>query len=577
MSWIVSLSQKYSKHEEEGISLYLRGDIFSLGSTEFTGPQDPQSLRSVFAALKKDPAGSWEQIQGNFSAVLTTEDRLLLYRSPFSPYLLFFNTSGVSDDLRTFLQVSHNFSSEYLKKFVLDMPSLQFNSTLTPLEGVSRLAPHTLANFTRPEVLTTQPLAWQRYSLYEGSRTLDDSAQAVRRTLENILKWHLLKKAPTHVELSGGLDSSFVASCLADLSPGPIRAHMYAFPQNPSHTFSEKCAKEVALKKHIHLEIIDSEKLIRTDLSEPGPFQNEPIDFFWQGALFGRLCQNILQPNSLLFTGFGADQIFMRNQAVLSAVYHRDGFRAGLPWVRAIAESLHRPSLNFYYQYLLSSLPEKFFLSLLNSTRNWRVNPFKVDELRPQFSQNEQVVWIKEQENLLELQREGQVLEQRFFEPYYPHSQLNYLVAPGYVLGSYLEEVGIDYIHPFCDPRMLDVAHAKIPFSQIHDFKNTYKHLLRLAMQGVVPETVRTRKRDEFSFDGYFFALLKHNKEFLYSLLDSIIKENPDWIDRRSAEKSFELLFFGGSSNSEVKLTRLLAYSYWKRNFLYQTGKTDKS
>jgi len=568
MNWIVSLSPKFSRYTEAGLTLYLRGEVFAVGSTTFRGSQDPKSLPALLSLLKKDPIQGWEQTHGNFSAVLQIENRLFLYRSPFSPHLLFWSPKGVSDDLRTFHQMSHNFSSEYFRNFVLDLPSLQFNSSLTPLEGVSRLAPHCAAIFSSDSAPKIKCFDWNPYSLVESSWSSEESAEAVRDTLEDILKWHLFRRAPAHVELSGGLDSSFVASFLADLSSEPIEAHMYAFKQNPSHAFSENCAREVASRKHIHLQVFDSESLIKTDLSQQSPFQNEPVDFFWQGALFGRLCQSFLKRNALLFTGFGADQIFMRNQSVISAVRKRSGFLSGLPWVHSIAESLNRPALNFYYQYLLSSLPETVLLSILQSTRSWKINPFKVDEFKPQILQNETISWLSPPTDLLHLQKAGHLLEERFFEPLYPHPQMNYFVAPHYVLGPYLEEIEVDYIHPFCDPRMVDLVYRKIPFAQIHDFKNPYKNILRLAMTGIVPETVRNRKRDEFSFDGYFFALFNNNKDFLYSLLDSIIEEHSDWIDERRAKKSFELLFFGGSSNSEIKMTRLLAYSYWKRNFL---------
>ena len=576
MSWIVSLSKKYLKYEEPHFTLFVRGEVFSVGSTQFEGPHDPRVLETLVSHLKDDPLNAWEQTQGSFTAVLQFKDRLFLYRSPFSPHLLFWSSEGVSDDLRIFHRMSHNFSSAYFQSFVLDFPSLQFNSPLTPLNDISRLAPHSRVSFSKGSAPETKWFAFQPYILPESSWSPTESATAVRTTLETVLKWHLDKKAPIHVELSGGLDSSFVASFLADLSAEPIEAHMYAFKQNPSHAFSENCAREVAANKKIALQVFDSQSLVTTDLSKPAPFQNEPVDFFWQGALFGRLCQSFLRKKALLFTGFGADQIFMRNQNIISAVFQKSGFGSGLPWVRSIAESLNRPALNFYYQYVLSCLPEKFLLSLLKSTHHWRINPFKVDELKPHFLQNELIRWIKSPVDLLDLQKTGQLLEERFFEPYYPHAPMNYFVAPGYVLGPYLEEVGVEYIHPFCDPRMLDLVHKQIPFEHIHDFKNPYKNILRLAMTGIVPETVRTRRRDEFSFDGYFFSLFNFNRDFLESLLDDTLKDHQDWIDKHLVRKSFQLLFFGGSSNSEVKLTRLLAYSYWKRNFLDSSAQSGR-
>ncbi|NDG26011.1 MAG: asparagine synthetase B family protein, partial [Proteobacteria bacterium] len=457
--------------------------------------------------------------------------------------------------------------------FVLDFPSLQFSSSRTPLKNVFRLPPSTLVTLTRHSAPTEELFPKESYQLVENNLSLEDAASQLKETLQNILQWHLAKGKTVATELSGGLDSSFVASFLADLSPKPIEALMYAYRKHPSHKFSEECAQIVARKKQINLRVFDSSEVPSVNLAEAAPYQNEPVDFFWQGALFGPICREFVKPDSLLITGFGCDQILMRNNQVLQLLARKKGIVASLPWVREVARSVNRPAANFTLQFLISRMPPGFLVRLLDSTRRMKINPFKIDELLPEVTRTDRVDWfIKEGKPLSSallwnLTQAEKHWESRVFEADLPHSNLNYLVAPQYVIQPYLEFQGVEYVHPFCDFRMIDFVYTQIPFQFIHDFSRPYKNLLRQAMLNITPEEVRNRKRDEFSFDGYFFSVLKANEELLRDFLRSACDDFSDWIDRRGIFRSFESMLFGVFSNSETKLARLLSYLVWKHHF----------
>jgi len=568
----------YRSFTREPLTLFLKGDIWAIKGQTFSSPDDSLILSSLFNLYSAVPHDTWQKVQGDFTAVVIGPDFIEAYRSPFSPHLLFWHKRTITDQLIELSKepdFGFEFSTDYLKDFVLDVPSLQFGLSETPLKHVQRLTPHTRLFLQGDSQPLIEQYDFEPYHLCNSQVSLNTSALELRDKLRQVLSWHLAKQGSLAAELSGGLDSSFVASLLSDLRPNSLEAHMFSFRRNPSHLFSEECAQHVAKEKGIKLNIVDSDLAEVNDLSNSNIYQNEPVDFYWQGALFGNLSRSFLKPNTLLFTGFGCDQLFMRNAAILNIVAQEQGFFSGLELVKEIAHSLNRSSLNFSYQYLLNQLPQTIKEALVDMSRTWKINPFKIDELVPEASRWERISWIKKHNQpvtgsyLQQARQRGQEIQSRFFHPLMPQPNLNYLIAPQYVLGPYLEPNGITYIHPFCDSRIIDFAFKKVRFSFIHDFKSPYKQFLRESMRGIVPEKVRTRPQDEFSFDGYYYRFLKKNEAFLRNLVEEALPENEDWIEPQLFRKAFESMLFGGYTQSEVAISRFLSYLVWKRLFCY--------
>ena len=570
---LVSVSQFCRRMSVGQSTLLVLGDVFSLFGKSFMGPNDPQALPTLFESLRKDSKQTWPNINGQCSCVWMDDNKIEIFRSVFSPHTLFFSQKGVSDQLRMLAERHTVFSDEYTANFILDLPSSQFASPLTPLKNVYRIQPASLVHLAAHSEPKIEMLPQEPYRLKESQIPGEEISERLRDTLKTILNWHLSKGNQVSAELSGGLDSSFVASYLSVLSPSPIEGLMYAYRKHPSHAFSEDCARVVARDKHINLRVFDSSEIPTPQLDDIGPYQNEPVDFFWQGTLFGPICRNFIKPGGLLFTGFGCDQLLMRSNQIVRILARKKGVLATLPLVRELAKALNRPATNFTVQFLVSRLPQTLLIRGLDLTRTLRINPLKIDELAPEITKADRISWFLEDGRALSANslfhriQAAEVLENRFFEPDLPHSNLNYLVAPQYVIQPYLESLGVQYIHPFCDSRMIDFVYNETPYGVIHDFSRPYKNLLREAMKGITPETVRNRKRDEFSFDGYFFSFLKTNEAFLRGLIEEASREFSGWIDRKAINQSFESMLFGVSTNSEIKLARLMSYLVWKRTF----------
>lgn len=555
--------------------LLFKGDIFSIPddgppvlATKQNSPELAERLLNYI-----DGGGTFDGVNGQFCSLILEGDSVLVYRSAFSRFPLYFNDSGLSDKLGALCSKNDKYSFDYLQRFVLDCPSLHFLSPLTPIEGIRRLAPETVLQIKEGCITHQEPLPFKSYTPISASRNSRvKMAELVRGKLQEILLWNLAKKRPIHAELSGGLDSAFVSSLLSDLNSTPIKAHMFSYRKHPSHEFSENCAKKVAVAKNISLEIFDAIDIPVPDLeTEFTPYQNEPAETYWMGAIFGPLMRKNIAPDSLLFSGFGCDQLFMRGTEILPCLFRIGRYRELLNLLKDIAKSSQRSYLNLALQFLLSLLPRKHLAWVLDFTRNWRLNPFKLEELVPQILQLTRVEWMKQNENpiayLYSIEEEGKHQEKRFFSENVPHANLDYLMITQLVLEPYFNSENIEYVHAFCDKRMIDFVFREVPWHAIHDFKSLYKQLLREAQKGIVPDEVRLRPHNDFSFDGYYYSLLGQNRRFLYDLLMNATVEFSDWIDAKKIAVSFEKMMLGSNGNSENTLARLLSYLIWRRQF----------
>ncbi|NBT59718.1 hypothetical protein EBT16_13135 [bacterium] len=191
---LLSVSQFATRFSDTDSILLIHGDVFSGPGFFFSGHNDPRSLSTFFESLKRNSRETWTQLKGQCSCLWISQGKIELFRSPFSPHLLFFNKDTVSDQLRILSSPNPKFSELYLKQFVLDYPSLQFSSSLTPLDNVYRVPPASIVTLTPGSDPLTEFLPTEPFMLHEGPAALEDVAKQLRDTLKSILDWHLAKR-----------------------------------------------------------------------------------------------------------------------------------------------------------------------------------------------------------------------------------------------------------------------------------------------------------------------------------------------------------------------------------------------
>ena len=261
------------------------------------------------------------------------------------------------------------------------MPGYQFLSTETPLENVSRVLPGELICLGRS--VTRQQLIRRNYSYrLDAAQRSEDVAPGILAILRNSIKSRLAAypDAKICVEISGGLNSSFIACLLGEQASSSIRGVMFSQPNLPSHAISEGYAREVADRYGIDLVVMRPEDLPDAVDEDPG-YSDEPSDFFWFGDWFSRSVAGVAEPGSQVFTGFGADQLFLRSPSFLPYLLQRREYRHFAKALPPASELLSRGRANLGWQSMLSLVPEGIHqpLNRMFADRGW--NPLDVSDV----------------------------------------------------------------------------------------------------------------------------------------------------------------------------------------------------
>lgn len=516
-----------------------------------------------------------DHVKGQFIAVYIIAGQIRAYRSSFCPQPLFFGKFCISDSLSQVCVAESKFSlsKEYAYYFVQDVPAWQFDGPTSPVESIHRLPSNSTLQSTASgfEVLVNAFTPLNHH--FNSRQTHRDAGRIILSHLDNSITESLNSLPERHIfcELSGGLDSSFITALVAQKNPN-ITSYVYTFPDHPSHQISIDFAKSVASQYGIKLEIINGNSINVPDVGTLTHSADEPADFYWQGALFGPIIQRICGHQGAVFTGFGADQILNRSSLVLSNLLQNRCYRHYFKTAKEMSLATDRSTLNYHWQALLSYLPRELMFKLMDITIG-SYRPFATDEIADDISHFMPNPWLKsgltvpDRKELAKVFDEGEVYHKRFFARCFAHPNLYYLAAPHLVWGPHLGETNTWQIHPFCDSRLIEASYNDISWHLIHDWSTLYKQALREAQVGILPEPLRLRQKDDFSFDGFYLRFLRKNRDALYALALQTKHLLEPHFDARYFDNVFEQTVFGVQNLQTLKLNRFLAYAIWAKNF----------
>ncbi len=515
-------------------------------------------------------------IQGQFYAAAIIDNKIIAHRSSFCGTPIFFGKTHLSDNLQALCREENKFSlcDKYALGFVLDVPAWQYDSDLIPVKGLSRLPSNSTIRSHGAGFHVEHEAFLPLSTHYDKNQTHRDAGHHIlsrlKATIQDDLK--AIKNRNVFCELSGGLDSSFTAALLAKLGANPT-CYVYSFPDSPSHQVSIDFAKSVATRYSLKLTVIDGNDLSIPDLRDKQPAGSEPADFFWQGALFGPVINSLCGPESAVFTGFGADQILNRVPSVAVSLLSQGQLGQAYRLIKDMAKDTDRSTVNYLWQAAIASLPKSVILRLLALSSRLKYNPFSTEEVAPNLRHYHSISWLKmgstfeALKDLDTLFSSGDRLNTRFFADCLAHPNLYYLSAPNLVWGPHLGQNSIWQLHPFCDAQLIESSFKDISWHLIHDWKNLYKQALREAQKDILPEPLRLRRRDDFSFDGFFLRLLRRNKDVLYQLALKHRGMLGDNFDQGEFDTAFEQNVFGVQTIQTQKLNRYLAYALWAETF----------
>ena len=519
-----------------------------------------------------DGPSALARVEGDFVALIATDDVIYAFKSFTSQYQLYYREAdgAVANRLSHFLDVAPpRWNEDYFARHVLIVPGYQFMSAETPLSDVSRVLPGELVcigpTVTRRQVVRRDYL----YRLDEAQRP-EDVTPRILATLRDSIKGRLAAypDAPVCVEISGGLDSSFIACLLAEQT-SRIRGVMFSQPNVPSHAVSEDYAREVAARCSIDLAVIAPNELPSEVDQNPG-YADEPSDFFWFGDWFSRAVTHVAAPRSLVFTGFGADQLFLRSISFLPYLLRRGEYGQFAKALPAASRLTSRGRANLAWQSVLSLMPEHWYQRCSAAFDGGRWNPLDVGDVNMTRMLTLPVPWLQCGKSLAAYTRERRAWERSLVGDGALCDDWGYFSAPRTVTQSHFAGKRLIDASPYCDLPLLDLVYDEVSALRVHDFEGRYKELLRECQKGIVPETLRNRQNDTFVFNSFQMKYVNQGRDWFLSL----IAEAPEgWIDRRAASFALEQLAFGITTSSTRSVMALIGYLSWRQALLAQRSK----
>lgn len=548
-------------------TILIEGGIFRVDDR--TGPNALQRLAEL---VDREGPSALGRAEGDFVALIVAQDRAYAFKSFTSQYQLYYREAdgAVANRLARFLRPTETaWNEDYFARHVLIVPGYQCMSTETPLEDVSRVLPGELvcvgSTTTRRQMVQRD----YRYLLDTAQRA-EDVAPRILTTLRDSIRGRLAAYPDRKVcvEISGGLDSSFIA-CLLGEQTSDIRGVMFSQPSVPSHAISERYAREVAARYGIELLVIPPDELPGGVDRNPG-YSCEPSDFFWFGDWFSRAVADIAPARSLVFTGFGADQLFLRSLAFLPYLLQRREYGLFAEALGGASKLVSRGRANLAWQSVLSLIPEHVHQRLNAAFSGGRWTPFDVSDVNMHRMLTSSVPWLRCGRGLRAYTEERKASERRLAGSGVICDDWGYFSAPRTVTQGHFSAKGLIDASPYCDLPLLDLVYGEVSALRVHDFEGRYKELLRECQKDIVPESLRNRQNDTFVFNSFQMKYVNAGRDYFISLID---RAPEDWIDRRAAAYALEQLAFGIATASTRSVMVLLGYLNWREALLNRTSR----
>ena len=516
--------------------------------------------------IQQRGAKAFADISGDFVACYVTRDDVFAFKSFTSQYQLYFCEASASVSNRLFHFVegsSPDWDEGYFARHTLIVPGMQFHGWRTPLAGVERVLPGELVCLgPKPSRLKLVHRNY-RYQL-DPQQSREDVAPEVLRLLRQSVRDQLnaYPDADICIEISGGLDSSFIA-CLVGEIAHKAKGVMFSQPNIPSHRISEGYAKEVADRYGINLTILSPQDLPAVPVTDPA-YSDEPSDFFWFGELFSEAVARLATPGSLVFTGFGADQLFLRSPAFVPYLLEQREYRQFLGALGPVGKLLSRSPLSLALQSMASQIPRERYYRLAQMFAGKAWNPLDVSDVNLHRMLYSPVAWLTVSGSQQGLEEERLAAEKSLVGNGIICDDWGYFAAPRAVTFPHFSTKQLVDASPFCDLRLIDFMYDKVSALLVHDFQGRYKELLREAQKGIVPESLRSRTNDTFVFNSFQLGYVNQARDFFHSLLEDC---PAGWVDKKLVQVALEELAFGLMTSSTRSLVALMGYLTWQLSF----------
>jgi|GEM_PF-3694516 len=547
--------------------LFLYGRIFEIGEQNVSRKTADAITADLLSAYIRRGVRCFAECSGDFVVAICSSSALrtlTAYRSLTTQHQIYYTEAALSTGLVQLAGTLPHFAidTDYFDRFLLGISALQYAMPATPIAGIRRLLPGELLELGADGVRLTR-LDHRTYALADKpGQTVADVQPGLLALLQSIVGDRLPpdSSATVYSELSGGIDSSLVSALIAQ-SGRSVQFILYNYGEK-SGSLSEQCARAVAGHYAAPLMVLPAEELAAVDLRDLDFPGDEPSVAYWQAATVGRALGAIVPAGHRVFSGFGADELFMRRAKILPAVLAQYGWRAALTLSREIGVSSHRSALNLLWQTMVCRLPP------------WLRGRFNTEDVDDLALVDGALNWLEPRapgsasrwQNTLSA--EGRAAVHACFTGGGVEISGNgsQFADMKFIAGPCLEPGGAGYETPFCDLRLIDFMARDVDWRLIFNWKETHKHLLREAARGILPESVRLRGSDALGVDGILRLFIRRNRDTLRSLAfqSDLPLEN---VDEAKLAQAFDAMCFGSTQASAHKVHALIGFSWWWRSF----------
>lgn len=550
----------------------LREELKGLGYTFYT----ESDVEVVLVAYQHWGANCLKHFNGMWSFVLFDMDKNQLFgaRDPFGVKPLYY------------LMNDHHFAFASEQKALLEVPSYQAEVNLDAMlpfllygqvelesegffKGILELKPGHLLTFDlkdsklRTESYFELHIEEKRHA-FQNSEFLDAKEQ-LRKQIKEAVRIRFRSDVPIGFCLSGGLDSSTIVCTAAEIakeeSIHALKNGIKTFTaSNDSPLDESSWAKQIVDHTHAewHQVNVDSKSLIE-DLQTLIYFQDIPLATTSTYAQSRVMRAAHEQGISILIDGQGGDELYAGYQTFYYAYFHQ--LFTSFAWstlfkeMRSLENSpVTRKELFLaFLKIILSKFPSNIRASL---SKKWKS---ETNLISPRF--------LRSQAKKVQFKGEfrAESLNQRL-KSYCTETYLKSLLRWEDRCSM---QYSIESRTPFSDDIHLITSafHFPAPFKIRNGWS---KYVLRAAIQGLVPDSIRLRK-DKKGFSIPQNKWLMEQESAFYELFQSLKHLDVyDLVQKDHIESKWKLFFSDLRYSKEQDLTfRYVCYLIWLKQFIY--------
>ena len=490
----------------------------------------------LFAYLKWREA-CLSHLYGDFSFVIwdSGRDEILCARDHFGCRPLYYVDQpgflAVASKIPAFKSLP-GFRFEIREQYILDsICSIERTETLSAYKGISRLKPAHYLKLSFGQS-SDQYRYWDLKidESYKGL-TLEEASDGLRDRIIEAVRQRSQTFGQIGVELSGGLDSSGIASVLAMLLGPNVRIN--AFTHSVS---SDGIAQQMSLKSEIEFSkaIVEKCSSIRqfkiTGENSEGGYKAliealyslyKPINLHYamNSDLLFEVAGNL--GTSIIFSGLGGDEGITNNGSGYFNELISNGQHSKLR--DNIKNIVYRRGSRFYKQLI------KVYI---NYYAPWVSNFYKKDWRKARYRS------FALQKNLA---RKYKMKKRFYYTPFLPgnptvrdiqYFRIMYPNIPERIEETSLlaQQHGIEYRYPFLDVKLVEFFYSLPSEYKYKDGMGRY--LFRLAMEEILPEKIRMRSdKGGNTIPNVFARVLKDEEIFRKIIREARLKNHYHYVD----------------------------------------------